>query len=410
MDMQQIEYDRARGIEFSYDCRVLQKYPYDLPDESYAIPRGVSEIGEYAFSGCENLLSVVIPDGVVKIWKSAFNDCGNLESVTIPGSVAEIGEHAFWECKKLQSVEIADGVKKIGNRAFKECESLESVTIPGSVKKIGDVAFSECESLRSVEIADGVGKIGEFAFSECESLESVTIPGSVKKIGLGAFQKCESLRSITFVGEVPEIDSCAFDECDELEEVFVPGDSEIDDDLFPAGCRIVRRGPECGDGEADADTDGDDEDDVDEDGGETIFYDVDAETVLEFMDARGYCVDLTEDNSIRWKLDDDAVAFILFDDGARRNTDIGFFCGYNVDAKEGDDERLKDILLRSNDYNAGTKFGKSYVLFKSSVPVSVYFGLPLNLEGGITEDRFEAFFANCVELVADWKEMVVDNL
>lgn len=48
------------------------------------------------FLGC-----VTIPKGVTTIGDSAFSGCRGLTSVTIPKSVTSIGNEAFSECNKL---------------------------------------------------------------------------------------------------------------------------------------------------------------------------------------------------------------------------------------------------------------------------------------------------------------------
>lgn len=42
---------------------------------------GVTSIGDCAFSGCDNLTSVVIPDSLTSIGNSAFKYCSSLTSV-----------------------------------------------------------------------------------------------------------------------------------------------------------------------------------------------------------------------------------------------------------------------------------------------------------------------------------------
>ena len=67
-------------------------------------------IGNYAFSGCTGLTSIVIPDGVTSIGDYAFQNCTGLTSIVIPDSVTSIGERAFSYCKNLRSISFAGTV------------------------------------------------------------------------------------------------------------------------------------------------------------------------------------------------------------------------------------------------------------------------------------------------------------
>lgn len=70
------------------------------------IGNGVTSIGDYAFSGCDELTSVTIGKDVTSIGNMAFYDCIRLKSVTIPDSVTSIGSGAFAHCRELTSVTI----------------------------------------------------------------------------------------------------------------------------------------------------------------------------------------------------------------------------------------------------------------------------------------------------------------
>ena len=107
----------------------------------------VTTIGDYAFSGCNNLTSVAIPSSVTTIGYSAFSGCSSLTSVVIPNSVTTIGNGAFSGCSSLTSVVIPSSVTTIGYSAFSGCSSLTSVVIPNSVTTIGSCAFSGCNNL-----------------------------------------------------------------------------------------------------------------------------------------------------------------------------------------------------------------------------------------------------------------------
>ena len=76
-----IAVDELRGIKFSADKRTLVKYNRKLPDKKYTVPYGVTSIGAWAFSECENLRSVTIPDSVTSIGEGAFCECPCEEAV-----------------------------------------------------------------------------------------------------------------------------------------------------------------------------------------------------------------------------------------------------------------------------------------------------------------------------------------
>ena len=111
---------------------------------SVMIPDSVTKIGESAFSGCDKLAEVHISD--LAKWcdikfggycsnplEYAHNLYLNGEHVTdlvIPKGVTEIGGYAFSGCTGLTSVTIPDSVTKIGDNAFSGCKRLKTVVLP----------------------------------------------------------------------------------------------------------------------------------------------------------------------------------------------------------------------------------------------------------------------------------------
>ena len=188
------------GDEAFADCESLA---------SITIPASVTSIGSLAFDHCGRLASIsvdegnaayrsqggvlydkdmatlllcpggwqgafAVPDGVTAIGNDAFNSCYGLTSVTFPESLTAIGDDAFSACYGLASVAIPDGVATIGESAFNVCNGLTTVTIGNGVTSIGDRAFDTCTRLASLTIGSGVESIGDYAFRGCRLLTSLT--------------------------------------------------------------------------------------------------------------------------------------------------------------------------------------------------------------------------------------------
>ena len=175
-------YSSENGVLFNKDKTVLIQYPTGNTRTEYIIPDSVTNIDDWAFSGCSGLTSVTIPDSVAGIGENAFYYCSGLTSITIPDSVTNIEDHTFSGCSGLTSVTIPDRVTNIGDYAFFECYGLTSVTIPNSVKKIGYCAFFYCSGLTSITIPNSVINIDGGAFAFCSGLTSITIANPDCKI------------------------------------------------------------------------------------------------------------------------------------------------------------------------------------------------------------------------------------
>ena len=196
-------------------------FTYCTELQSIVIPDNVTFIDDQAFFGCEGLQSLDLGNGVKYIGGNAFENCESLQSVTIPDSVETIDGYAFSHCIKLKSVEIGDGVKNIGAYAFRYCFSLENVDFGGNEMSLGEYVFYECGSLQNINIGNGVKYIGEGAFFNCDELQSVTIADSVTEIGSLAFYSCEWLHNVTIGNGVKRIDACAFEYCPRIQYIII---------------------------------------------------------------------------------------------------------------------------------------------------------------------------------------------
>ena len=186
---------------------------------SLILPSSVTKIGNYAFEHLVTLTSLIIPSNVTEIGNSAFVNCRGLTSMKIPSSVTNIGDCAFLNCSGLTSLVISSGVTKIGDSAFKNCSGLTSLVIPSGVTEIGFFAFRNCSGLISLVISSGV--IDGSAFENCSGLTSLIISSGVTKIGSSAFKNCSGLTSLVIPSGVTEIGWFAFENCSGLTSIYV---------------------------------------------------------------------------------------------------------------------------------------------------------------------------------------------
>ena len=186
------------------------------------ISNSVLSVGSYTFAYCDSLQNITIPDSVSTIGSSVFSSCYSLCSVTIPNSVTTIGSYAFNNCRMLANIAIPSSVETIGMRAFSGCERLATVTIAKGVTSIGEGAFGHCSKLTSLIIPDGVTSINDSLFTACTSLTDITIPGSVTAIGRTAFEACHSLVNVNISDGVISIGDYAFQGCISLTRIVIP--------------------------------------------------------------------------------------------------------------------------------------------------------------------------------------------
>ncbi len=194
---------------------------------SLILPSSVTSIGYSAFYGCIRLTSLTLPSSVTSIDGRAFYGCSSLFSLTLPSSVTSIDGRAFYGCSSLFGLTLPSSVTSIDGRAFYGCSSLFGLTLPSSVTSIDGRAFYACSSLFSLTLPSSVTEIGESAFRGCCSLASLTLPSSVTEIGESAFRGCSSLASLTLPSSVTSIGKSAFEGCSGLTSIYVSWESPL---------------------------------------------------------------------------------------------------------------------------------------------------------------------------------------
>jgi hypothetical protein len=173
---------------------------------------GLTNLGEYTFSGCTNLVTVSLPKAV-SIGYGAFQST----SLTYPAfpEAVSIGDYAF-SGSRIVFISAMPKVVSIGNSAFRDCTSLYSIQLPEAVS-IGSYAFRGT-GIRSISSTmPRVTSISTGAFQDCTSFTTVALP-EAKTIGNGAFQGCTALTSVT-LPKAETIVASAFSGCTALTTV-----------------------------------------------------------------------------------------------------------------------------------------------------------------------------------------------
>lgn len=147
------------------------------------IPSSVTSIGERVFSSCTNLVKIEVDENnnnYKSIEGMLYNKLGtkllrsaNKEIVAIEESVTDIEQYAFSGCTLVKEIIIPRGVTEIRRNTFSGCTSLEKVTIPSSVTGIRGSAFSNCTSLSEIIIPSSVTYMEYYIFDGCTSLTKI---------------------------------------------------------------------------------------------------------------------------------------------------------------------------------------------------------------------------------------------
>ena len=243
------------------------------------IGNSVTSIGQYAFSGCNNLESATIGASVQSISYDIFGSHHPAKVIWLTntppngynnaaGRVNYVAndQYSFSSSfiktvyKFLSSTFEVDGVKYVPvSPSERTCDAIdctydstnENIILGGTVEykgvqmkvsqvhpyacynnqhvkdvkiscsgDVGNYAFSECKELATVELSNG-GTIGNYAFTNCSKLSEAEI-SNTGAIGDYTFQSCTSLQSTTLGEQVTGIGQYAFTGCSKLQGIVIP--------------------------------------------------------------------------------------------------------------------------------------------------------------------------------------------
>lgn len=247
---QAVYFQSVDNVLYTVGRSELVCIPRSAVGAEYVAPAELEVIRACAFSGCEELESVVLSSNTRIIGESAFENCtslarlGNAQGLTSIGDRAfygctllngdcfagmtrleSVGGYAFGGCAAIERMEFPESLDRLGPAAFHSCTGLTGVSLPQEMSVIGDAAFYGCASLVRVDmpacITDEEG-FGVYLFYECSSLGSIVIPEGVTAIGDYSFYKCTNLASASLPAGLETIDFAAFFSCKALEQIEIP--------------------------------------------------------------------------------------------------------------------------------------------------------------------------------------------
>ena len=280
-------YEAVDGNLYNRKQRILIQYVAGKPESTFVVPGFVNTISKFAFSGCDNLTSVVTLNSVYTINDYAFSNCSNLTEVIVSSSVRSMGNYVFNLCDIItiycevesmpsgwsmywnyQNAPVVWGYGEdlypttpTDNKYFdftlltndnylisaKDVDNLpKRIMIPAyyngkPVIGIKEFGFANSQILASVSFERGskISVIHNSAFIDCNSLEKMDIPETVTTVGENAFAHCDYLESVTISYGVTDIKDCAFTGCVSLKSVTIPSTvTEIGDYAF-SGCYML---------------------------------------------------------------------------------------------------------------------------------------------------------------------------
>ena len=234
---------------FSYEVKDGEVYIYgyignekdiEIPDVIDDCP--VKYIADNAFNSHNGITSVKMPVELVYIGEKAFYNNKVLKTVIVSdgatSSLTEIGNYAFYGCEQLTSFVYPEtmSINKFGSYVFDKTPIVDSdedfvvvagaliayngygmsITIPDSVSYITTDVFRDKGFI--TDIAFGVNSklktIDSYAFMNCIGIKSIIFPVSLRSVASDAFYGCDYLYSVEFstVKELVSVDYNAFRE------------------------------------------------------------------------------------------------------------------------------------------------------------------------------------------------------
>ena len=149
------------------DTAKITKYLGKDERPEYEIPASVDEytvtvIGKEAFKGAQGIRKVYTPSTLTKIEERAFEG-SSIKNAMMNRSklLTEIGEYAFAECDNLIQADMPVSLVSLGDYAFYHCDKLRIAQFRGNTETIGTFSFDACPAV-TIYLKDNAVKVKNY--------------------------------------------------------------------------------------------------------------------------------------------------------------------------------------------------------------------------------------------------------
>ena len=182
--------------------------------EEMNLPEGLETIGVRGLYYCSALKDPKLPSTIRKIGAQACETVP-FKSLVFTDKLEELGERAFTLCDELEEVKFEGKYETIPKQCFANCRKLKSMIFPEGLKKICEDAFANCRQLKDfTNLPDTVETIERYAIvcaerirvpSRLRRMERQALNAKREKLELIMPPKCNQIEGVTSMQEDADI-------------------------------------------------------------------------------------------------------------------------------------------------------------------------------------------------------------